>query len=93
MGRRVLYPRGVAGSGIRERETMVRLIKSLTNSAEYSIKDIAQERASCPILIFNRICYGYMNGDWIMVISNVAILALTIGFLAVSMTSNKPISA
>ena len=66
--------------------------KSLIRSTQYSLRDIAQERASCPMLICHRIGYGYMNNDWTMVLSNLVILVLTVGILVVSMASHKPIS-
>ena len=71
---------------------MVSFIKSTINSALFSIRDIAQERTSSPILICNRIGYGYVNNDWTTVFFNLAILLPTICFLMIAMTSSKPIS-
>ena len=71
---------------------MFGFFKSMIRSTEYSLKDIAHERASCPMLICHRIGYGYMNNDWTMVISNLVILVFTACVLVVSMASHKPIS-
>ena len=41
-----------------------------------------------PPVTFNRICYSYMNNDWVMVISSCCTLATTLFTLLLSFNNN-----
>ncbi len=41
-----------------------------------------------PVVTFNRLCYSYLNNDWIMVISSCFTLATTLFTLLVSFNNN-----
>lgn len=60
---------------------MIRFFKALTISSGLGIKSMLQERTQCPLLTCNKICYGYLNNDWIMVFSNLFVLTITIVLL------------
>lgn len=60
---------------------MLRVVKLITIHSNFEIKEILQSRIQCPLLTMNKICYGYLNNDWIQVFSNAIILVLSISFL------------
>jgi hypothetical protein len=41
-----------------------------------------------PVVTFNRLCYSYLNNDWIMVISSSFTLAITLFTILVSFNNN-----
>lgn len=41
-----------------------------------------------PVVTFNRLCYSYLNNDWIMVISSCFTLATTVFAVLVSFNNN-----
>jgi hypothetical protein len=41
-----------------------------------------------PVVTFNRLCYSYLNNDWIMVISSCFTLATTAFAILVSFNNN-----
>jgi len=41
-----------------------------------------------PVVTFNRLCYSYLNNDWIMVISSCFTLATTMFAILVSFNNN-----
>jgi hypothetical protein len=57
---------------------MIQFFKSLTVSSGLGIKAMLQERTQCPLLICNKICYGYLNNDWVMVFSNLFVLITSV---------------
>jgi hypothetical protein len=61
---------------------MIQFFKSLTVSSGLGIKALLQERSQCPLLTCNKICYGYLNNDWVMVFSNLFVLAASVFLLA-----------
>ena len=60
---------------------MIQFFKSLTVSSGLGIKALLHERAQCPLLTCNKICYGYLNNDWVMVFSNLFVLAASVFLL------------
>ncbi len=41
-----------------------------------------------PTITFNRLCYSYLNNDWVMVISSCCTLATTLFMLLLSFNNN-----
>jgi hypothetical protein len=48
----------------------------------------ARPRIEFPAVTFNRLCYSYLNNDWIMVISSCCTLATTLLTLLLSFNNN-----
>lgn len=48
----------------------------------------ARPRPEYPTVTFNRLCYSYLNNDWIMVISSCCTLATTLVALLLSFNNN-----
>ena len=71
---------------------MFRFLKLVTINSTMEVKEMLLERVQCPLLTVNKICYGYLNNDLIMVFSNLAILTLSVVFLFLSGTNGKGIS-
>jgi hypothetical protein len=63
---------------------MVRFFRQIAMSSGLGIKSNLHDYVQCPLLTCNRMCYGYLNNDWIMVFSNLFVLAISIILLLVS---------
>lgn len=50
--------------------------------------DIVRPQPEFPPVTFNRLCYSYMNNDWITVISSFCTLATTAFALLLSFNNN-----
>jgi hypothetical protein len=48
----------------------------------------ARPKPEIPAVTFNRLCYSYLNNDWIMVISSCFTLATTLVTILVSINNN-----
>lgn len=48
----------------------------------------ARPQPEYPTVTFNRLCYSYLNNDWIMVISSCCTLATTLVVLLLSFNNN-----
>jgi hypothetical protein len=48
----------------------------------------ARLKPEFPVVTFNRLCYSYLNNDWIMVISSCFTLATTLLAILLSFSNN-----
>jgi hypothetical protein len=71
---------------------MLSFLKLVIISTSAELKEMLQARVQCPFLTFNKMCFGYLNSDWVMVLSNAAILMLSVSFLLASGVHGKGIS-
>lgn len=56
-------------------------------SASHMLRS-ARPATEYPAVTFNRLCYSYLNNDWIMVISSCFTLASTLFTILVSFNNN-----
>lgn len=67
--------------------------KTWLGSGGEEIKELCREACDSPVLACNKICYGYLNNDWMMVFSNVAVLTFSTALIFFSFLNNKALSA
>jgi hypothetical protein len=63
---------------------MINFLKLLTINSGIELRDLLVDRVQCPLLTFNRICFGYLNNDLLMVFSGIVTLVLSVAFLSMS---------
>jgi hypothetical protein len=64
---------------------MINFLKILTINSGIEVRDLLVDRVQCPLLTFNRICFGYLNNDLLMVFSGIVTLALSVTFLFIQL--------